>query len=98
MLGPIAEGLASVLDIIFPLGIYLITAAVLCSWVNADPHNQIVQLIYRSSEFIIRPFRRFTSRLPGRLDWAPFIAILALIFLKSVVVGYLRKIAVSGAY
>jgi YggT family protein len=52
--------------------------------VNPDPRNPIVQFLYRSTEPILRPFRRLLP--PGRtggIDFSPLLVILAIIFIRT---------------
>lgn len=62
---------------------WLIIIQSLLSWVNPDPYNPIVQLLYK----IVYPAYYLVSKLPfrtniGSIDLAPMIIILALLFLK----------------
>lgn len=95
MTGAFAGGIAEVLDIILKFIQLLVIASIICSWVSADPNNQIVQLIYRSTEPLYKPFRRLTKRIPGPLDWAPVFVLLVIVFLQYSVVSYLRVLARS---
>lgn len=68
--GAIAAGLLPVVQGICFFIKLLVIASVIVSFVG-DPSNQIVQTIYRITEPMYRPFRRFTSKLPGPIDWTP---------------------------
>ncbi len=92
-MGSIAEGLANVLGIVFNMVQLLVLASVIVSWVGADPSNQIVQMIHRATEPIYRPIRKFTSKIPGPLDWSPIVVILIIVFLQSAVVKALLNYA-----
>ncbi len=78
---------AAVLDVIFAiLSViqWLVIIAAVISWVNPDPRNPIVQFLYRSTEPLLRPFRRLLP--PGRtggIDFSPLLVILAIIFVKT---------------
>ncbi len=78
--------LGAVLDVFFAILTviqwFVIIAAVI-SWVNPDPRNPIVQFFYRSTEPILRPFRRLLPpRRTGGLDFSPLLVILAIIFIR----------------
>ena len=77
----------AVLDVLFAiLSViqWLVIVAAVISWVNPDPRNPIVQFLYRSTEPILRPFRRLLP--PGRtggIDFSPLLVILAIIFIRT---------------
>jgi len=77
----------TVLSILFQLRWLIIIAAVI-SWVNPDPRNPIVRFLYRTTEPILRPFRRILP--PGRtggIDLSPILAILLIVFLEYFLKG-----------
>ncbi len=52
---------AAVLEVIFAiLSViqWLVIIAAVISWVSPDPRNPIVQFLYRTTEPILRPFRK----------------------------------------
>jgi YggT family protein len=78
--------LAAVLEVFFiilTMVQWLVIAAALISWVSPDPRNPIVQFLYRTTEPILRPFRRILppSRT-GNIDLSPILVILLIVFLK----------------
>lgn len=80
LLGAGIDLLFAILEIIK----WLVIIAAVVSWVNPDPRNPIVQFLYRSTEPILRPFRRILP--PGRtggIDFSPILVILLIFFLKS---------------
>jgi len=79
--------LARVVEILLTLFYWLILIRALISWVNPDPSNTIVQLLYKTTEPILEPIRKF---LPvSALDLSPIVAFLIIIFLKSFLVSTL---------
>lgn len=78
---------AAVLDVILAiLSViqWLVIIAAVISWVNPDPRNPIVQFLYRSTEPLLRPFRRLLP--PGRtggIDFSPLLVILVILFIKT---------------
>jgi YggT family protein len=78
---------AAVLDVIFAiLSViqWLVIIAAVISWVNPDPRNPIVQFLYRSTEPLLRPFRRLLP--PGRtggIDFSPLLVILLILFIRT---------------
>jgi YggT family protein len=72
--------------IILFLGLIEITVVVaaLISWVSPDPRNPIVQILYRITEPILRPFRKILPpRRTGGIDVSPIFVILIIEFLKA---------------
>jgi YggT family protein len=62
---------------------WLVIIAAVISWVNPDPRNPIVQFLYRTTEPILRPFRRILPpRRTGGIDLSPILVILLILFLK----------------
>jgi YggT family protein len=82
--------LARVLEVLLTIFYWLILVRALISWVNPDPSNSIVQLLYRTTEPVLEPIRRF---LPvSAIDLSPIIVFLAIIFLKSFLISTLFDI------
>ena len=86
-------GLAKVIDIALTLYMWIIIFRALISWVNPDPHNQIVIFLYRVTEPVLGPIRR---RLPmGNIgiDISPIIVILVIVFLQYFLVETMIQMA-----
>lgn len=62
---------------------WVIIISALLSWVNPDPYNPIVQMLYRLTEPAYRLVRRFIPTTFGGIDLAPIIIIFALIFIET---------------
>ena len=95
MLGPLADAIARIMEIILNMVQLLVVASILISWVGADPNNQLVGMVRSVTEPIYRPIRRLTRNLPGPFDWSPMIVILICIFLSYGVVPYIRMLGGS---
>jgi YggT family protein len=62
----------------------IVVIAALITWVSPDPRNPIVQLLYRVTEPILRPFRRIVPpRKTGGFDLSPIFVILIIEFIKT---------------
>ncbi|NMC73079.1 MAG: YggT family protein [Geobacteraceae bacterium] len=93
--------IGKVLDILLTIYMYIIIARAVISWVNPDPYNPIVSILYRSTEPLLFQIRK---RLPslGGLDLSPLIVLLAIFFLQKFVVaslldlGYRMKLGIGG--
>ena len=78
-------GLASLIDILYTLYIFLILGRSLLSWGNISPYHPVVQWIYRLTEPILAPIRNMLPQT-GAVDWSPMIAVFGLIILRQIVV------------
>src|SRR3990167_5657755 len=90
VLGNFMISLAKMVDILLTLLYWLILIRALISWVSPDPFNPIFSFLYRATEPILAPVRRF---LPiTAVDISPIIAFLLIIYLKSFLVSTLIDI------
>ena len=73
---------------------WLVIIAAVISWVSPDPRNPIVQFLYRTTEPILRPFRRLLppSRT-GNIDLSPILVILVILFIEV----FLRRLFLTSA-
>ncbi|WP_291951779.1 YggT family protein [Campylobacter sp.] len=85
--------LVQVFSLIVDIYVWIIIISALISWVNPDPNNFIVQILYRLSEPAYSFVRRFIPTTIGSIDLAPLIIILLLkfiqIFLSNLILGSL---------
>jgi YggT family protein len=88
----VLQGLATVLDTVLWLYMWVIIARALISWVNPDPWNPIVQFLERVTEPVLAPIRRWIGWRMG-IDLSPIIAILIISFLQIAVVKSLSDFA-----
>ena len=56
---------ATILDMALGLYTLLIFGRIVLSWVSADPHNPIVQILYQTTEPVLRPIRRRIGTYSG---------------------------------
>lgn len=63
------------------------------SWINPDPYNQFVQIIYKVTDPILNPIRRWIPLYIGMIDFTPIIAFILLAFLRSFIVETLISIS-----
>ena len=86
---------ARILDIGLTILYWLILIRALISWVNPDPHNPIVQFLYKTTEPILYPIRKILPLgLRFGIDISPIIAFLGIMFLKSFLVRTLVDLAI----
>jgi len=83
-------GLVEAISILLSMLQWLIIAAALVTWVSPDPRNPIVQFLFRSTDWILRPCRKILPpRWTGGIDFSPIIAIVLIVVVKQLVVGLL---------
>jgi YggT family protein len=70
----------------------VIFAAVVLSWVNPDPWNPIVRTIRAITDPVLDLFRRFIPMV-GPLDLSPWVVVLLIQFVRSVVLPHLARSA-----
>ena len=92
VMGNVLQGLATVLDTVLWLYMWVIIARASISWVNPDPWNPIVQFLERVTEPVLAPIRRWVGWRMG-IDLSPIIAILIISFLQIVLVKTLNDLA-----
>ncbi len=61
---------------------------VLISWIQPDPYNPIVRVIYDITEPILAPLRRYVPPLGG-VDLTPMVALILLDLLERVILSLL---------
>ena len=91
VLSNLFAALAKMADILLSIMYWLILIRALISWVNPDQFNPVVQFLYRTTDPILDPVRRLLP--PMGIDISPVIVFLAIIFLKSFLVGTLFDLA-----
>jgi len=61
---------------------WVIIISALLSWVQPDPYNPIVQMLYRLTEPAYALVRRYIPTVFGGMDLSPIVIIFALQFLE----------------
>lgn len=93
-LGLFIEGIAEVLSIVLTLYMWIVIISALLSWVNPDPYNPIVRTLRNLTEPVFFRVRRWLPFLNiGGLDLTPIVILLGIVFLKTVLVGNLFRLA-----
>jgi len=87
--------LAKIIDITLTLYMWVIIFRAVISWVNPDPYNKIVIILYRITEPVLRLVRRLLPRPLSAtgIDFSPIIVILAIIFLQYFLVETIVQLA-----
>ena len=94
ILGELLLSLAQLLSLVLNIVYFILVIRIILSWVNSDPYNPVVQVIYRITEPILAPFRRLPLRM-GMIDFSPIVAFLALNVVGNFIVNILRRIAIQ---
>ncbi|MYA96809.1 MAG: YggT family protein [Nitrospinae bacterium] len=86
------HGIGVILSYVLTIYIWIIIIRALLSWVNPDPYNPIVQILYRLTEPVLAPVR---YRMPdiGGIDASPIVVLLIIFFLQSFVVQSIFDLA-----
>jgi YggT family protein len=93
VLGNLLDALATVIYVLLQLLLLVVFVNALLSWVRPDPSNPIVMTLDRISDLVCSPFRRLFPTIFGGIDFAPFIAMLAIWLLQMFLVNTLRDVA-----
>ena len=94
VIGNLLGAVATVLDTLLYVLMIVIFVNALLSWVRPDPNNPIVVFLDRVSDLVCNPLRRLFPLQYGGMDFAPFVAMLAIWFIRMFVVQTLRDVAV----
>lgn len=90
--GNFISAIASILDTILQIYMWIVIVAALLSWVSPDPYNPIVRFLYRVTDPVFRPIRNIIGTIGG-IDISPIIVLAAIWFLRAFVVTSLRELA-----
>ena len=74
-----------VVDVVLMLGMWVIVARALISWVEPNPNNPIVRTLRLLTDPVLRPLQRLQWRLfrrPLPIDLSPLFAILIIYMLR----------------
>jgi len=93
ILGNFIAALVKIIDMGLTLYMWIIVARALISWVNPDPYNPIVLFLYRATEPVMAPIRRWIPLRGLGIDISPIIVIAAIVFLQSFLLKSLIELA-----
>lgn len=92
ILGEIFRSLALLVSLVFNILYFLLVIRIILSWVDPDPYNNIVQLIYSVTEPVLAPFRKLPL-IAGGMDFSPILAFFVIYILRSFLVNVLGQLA-----
>ena len=90
VIGNFLGALATVLDILLQSLLLIIFVNAILSWVRPDPSNPIVMFLDRVPDLACNPIRRLFPTTVSGIDFAPFIAMLVIVFVRMFAVNTLR--------
>jgi len=82
--------LVRLIDLAFSVYIFILIARTFLPLVGADPYNPIVQFIYRITEPLLAPLRRWT--IYGNYDFSPLVVVIGLMVVRQVLIGLLYSL------
>jgi YggT family protein len=86
-------GVARIIDILLTIYLWIIVIRAVLSWVNPDPYNPIVRLLYQVTEPVLGLIRRWIPLRGMGIDFSPIIVLLAIVFLQSFLVPSLIELS-----
>ncbi len=92
IIGNLVLAIASILNILLSVYMWVIIIAALITWVNPDPYNPIVRFLHSVTEPVLRPIRRLIGFRLGPIDISPMIVILGIIFIQKFLIGSLIEL------
>jgi YggT family protein len=70
---------------------FAIFVQAILSWVSPDPYHPVTALLYNLTAPVLRPFQQLIKPISG-IDLSPLVALIALMFAKSVVIYVFQMI------
>lgn len=95
ILGNFLVAVARIIDIALTVYLWIIIIRAVLSWVNPDPYNPIVRLLYQVTEPVMARVRRWIPWQGMGIDISPLIILLAIVFLQSFLVPSLIQLGHS---
>ena len=93
VLGNFIAAAAHIIDIALTIYMWIIIVRAVLSWVNPDPYNPIVRLLYQVTEPVMALVRRWIPLRGMGIDFSPMIILLAIVFLQSFLVKSLLQLS-----
>ncbi len=94
VLSNFVNAIATLVNVILTVYIWIIIGRAVVSWVNADPDNPIVRFLVQVTEPLLSRIRRVLPVMGG-FDLSPLVLLLAIIFIQSFIVPTLRGMAMT---
>ncbi len=88
VLAQLLQSMIIFFNIAFQILYWLLIARIILSWFPVDPYNNVMQMLYQTTEPILAPFRRMPLRI-GLIDLTPIVAFVTLSFVRNILIGIL---------
>jgi YggT family protein len=95
VIGNFIVAVARIIDIALTIYMWIIIIRAVLSWVNPDPYNPIVRMLYQITEPVMALVRRWIPFRGMGIDLSPMIILLAIVFLQSFLVPSLMQLGYS---
>ena len=76
--------LYTIIENTFNLLQMLIMIRVILSWIPHDPYNQFIQLLYQTTDVLLKPIRDTLPLQSNGIDFSPIVAFFLIGFVKKV--------------
>ncbi len=87
---------ASLLSSVLQIYLYVVIISAVMSWIEPNPYNPIVRVIYSLTEPVFDWVRRRMPVFFGGLDFSPMIVMLAIWFVQAYFIPTFARLAISG--
>jgi len=94
ILSNLIMAIAKILSIILSIYMWVIIIRAVVSWVNPDPFNPIIRVLYQITEPVLWRMRKILPLQFGGIDFSPFLLVLVIIFLQQFLVNSLLELAI----
>ena len=95
IVGYFLQAIATVLNMVLWLYMWIIIARAVLSWVSPDPYNPIVRFIHNITEPVLYRIRSKVPVFFGGIDFSPILVILLIYFLQIFVIRSIERFAHS---
>ncbi len=85
-------GLGNIVVGLINLYIWVVIIAAVLGWVNPDPNNPIVQILYRLTDPAYKLIRRYIPTVFNGIDLAPLIIVIALQVIIVLIQALMRSL------
>ncbi|MGB5279357.1 MAG: YggT family protein [Gammaproteobacteria bacterium] len=85
LLALLLTGIRDFITLALNIFIFAIIIQAILSWINPDPYNPVIGVLFSITSPVLQPARRLIKPIGG-LDLSPLFALIALMFIKQLVV------------
>ena len=86
----ILEAIANLIHNIIFLYTWVIIISAIVSWVNPDPYNPIVEILYKLTEPLYQKIRKLMPTTISGIDLTPIIVLLILNFIDYILLAFIN--------